>query len=200
MASYGGYGPDQSQIRSAMAAGTYFAPPGSPNPLGSGSNVSSGSSKKWAEAFELASKALASTFGGDRDRNSYRDQSAEFGSSVGSNTSEGPDKWSKIYTPVQQQPVYLPGVQGDPGIGGSLLGAAGSIGAALISDIRFKENIEKVGTSSSGTNVYRWNYIGSPQRYQGVIAQEVPWACVDKDGIKYVDYSKVDVDFQEVNV
>ena len=164
-----------------------------------GSSGSSGSSKKWAEAFGLASKALASTFGGDRDRNSYRDQSAEFGSSVGSNTSEGPDKWSKIYTPVQQQPVYLPGV---PGEKSGILGAAASVGSALIglSDIRFKENIEKVGTSSSGTNVYRWNYIGSPQRYQGVIAQEVPWACVDKDGIKYVDYSKVDVDFQEVNV
>jgi len=164
-----------------------------------GSSGSSGSSKKWAEAFGLASKALASTFGGDRDRNSYRDQSAEFGSSVGSNTSEGPDKWSKIYTPVQQQPVYLPGV---PGEKSGILGAAASVGSALIglSDIRFKENIEKVGTSSSGTNVYRWNYIGSPHRYQGVIAQEVPWACVDKDGIKYVDYSKVDVDFREVNV
>jgi hypothetical protein len=95
----------------------------------------------------------------------------------------------------------MPGVQGDPGPFGSIIGAAGQIGGALIaaSDIRVKENINKVGTSSSGTNVYRWNYIGSPQRYQGVIAQEVPWACIDKDGIKYVDYSKVDVDFQEVN-
>ena len=199
MASYGGYGPNQSQIKSAMGAGTYFAPSGSPNPLGSGSNVSSGSSNKWAEAFGLASKALASSFGGDRDRNSYRDQAAQFGNGVGANTSEGPDKWSKIYTPSQHQPVYMPGVQGEPGIGGSLIGAAATVGSAFISDIRFKENINKVGTSSSGTNVYRWNYIGSPQRYQGVIAQEVPWACIDKDGIKYVDYSKVDVDFQEVN-
>ena len=163
------------------------------------SSGSSGSSKKWADAFGLASKALASSFGGDKDRNSYRDQAAQFGSGVGANTSEGPDKWSKIYTPPQHQPVYMPGVQGEPGIGGSLIGAAATVGSAFISDIRFKENIEKVGTSSSGTNVYRWNYIGSPQRYQGVIAQEVPWACVDKDGIKYVDYSKVDVDFQEVN-
>ena len=199
MASYGGYGPDQSQIKSAMGAGTYFAPSGSPNPLGSGSNVSSGSSNKWAEAFGLASKALASSFGGDKDRNSYRDQADQFGSGVGDNTSVGPDKWSKIYTPAQHQPVYMPGVQGDPGLGGSLIGAAATVGSAFISDIRFKENINKVGTSSSGTNVYRWNYIGSPQRYQGVIAQEVPWACIDKDGIKYVDYSKVDVDFQEVN-
>ena len=163
------------------------------------SSGSSGSSKKWADAFGLASKALASSFGGDKDRNSYRDQAAQLGSGVGANTSEGPDNWSKIYTPAQHQPVYMPGVQGDPGMGGSLIGAAATVGSAFISDIRFKENINKVGTSSSGTNVYRWNYIGSPQRYQGVIAQEVPWACIDKDGIKYVDYSKVDVDFQEVN-
>jgi hypothetical protein len=194
MGSYGGYGPNQSQIKSAMGAGTYFASPGSPNPLGSGSNVSSGSSSKWAEALKLAS-----SFGGDKDRNSYRDQAAQFGSGVGANTSEGPDKWSKIYTPSQHQPVYMPGVQGEKGLVGDIIGAGATLGAAFISDIRFKENINKVGTSSSGTNVYRWNYIGSPQRYQGVIAQEVPWACIDKDGIKYVDYSKVDVDFQEIN-
>jgi hypothetical protein len=94
------------------------------------SSGSSGSSKKWADAFGLASKALASSFGGDRDRNSYRDQAAQFGSGVGANTSEGPDKWSKIYTPSQHQPVYMPGVQGDPGP--LLIGAAGQIGGALI--------------------------------------------------------------------
>jgi len=161
---------------------------------------SSGSSDKWKQAFGMAGQFLAKSLGGDRDRDKYREQgSAQFGGGSSASTSEGPDKWTKIYTPALQQPVYMPGVQGDPGLGGSLIGAAATIGSAFISDIRFKENIEKIGVSSSGTNVYRWNYIGKPQRYQGVIAQEVPWACIDKDGIKYVDYSKVDVDFQKVN-
>jgi hypothetical protein len=47
--------------------------------------------------------------------------------------------------------------------------------------------------------VYQWNYKGDSQRYQGVIAQEVPWASLRaSNGYLMVDYSKVDVDFQKV--
>lgn len=171
-------------------------------PSSSGSSGSSSSSNKRAKALELATEALASSFNryNKEDSNSYRDQGAQFGSGFNSNVGKGPDDRSVIYTYPQHAPMFVPGVQGEPSklgeIGGNIISAIGSIAA---SDIRVKENIEKVGVSGSGTNVYRWNYIGHPQRYQGVIAQEVPWACIDKDGIKYVDYSKVDVDFQEVS-
>ena len=68
------------------------------------------------------------------------------------------------------------------------------------SDRRLKENIELVGKSSSGINVYQWNYKSYPgKRYQGVMADEVPNASVVMpDGYLAVDYSKVDVDFVEV--
>lgn len=170
-------------------------------PSSSGSSGSSSSSNKRAKALELATEALASSFNryNKEDSNSYRDQGAQFGSGFNSNVGKGPDDRSVIYTYPQHAPVSIEGAKGDPGPLGSILGAAGSIIGGIASDIRVKENIEKVGVSGSGTNVYRWNYIGHPQRYQGVIAQEVPWACIDKDGIKYVDYSKVDVDFQEVS-
>jgi hypothetical protein len=163
---------------------------------------SSYSSGNRSKALSLAStfKSIGDSFL-NKDSNSGSSSTPQFGSATAASSFDGPDQTTKIFSQGGHAPFYIPGVQGDPGPFGSIMGAAGQIGGALIaaSDIRVKENINKVGTSSSGTNVYRWNYIGSPQRYQGVIAQEVPWACVDKDGIKYVDYSKVDVDFQEVN-
>jgi hypothetical protein len=70
---------------------------------------------------------------------------------------------------------------------GSVLGGLGAVGAGVasnpsnsISDPRLKENIEKVGEMSDGLGIYRWNYIWGPQRFEGVMADEVkqlrPWA------------------------
>lgn len=82
-----------------------------------------------------------------------------------------------------------------PGGGGG--GGGGGAGGTL-SDIRFKENIKKIGESSSGINIYEFNYKGGRKRYRGVIAQEVPEASFEIKGIKFVDYSKIDVDFEEI--
>ena len=85
------------------------------------------------------------------------------------------------------------------GIGGGSSAAAGAGTAfAALSDVRFKENLKKVGISPSGINVYEFNYKGDDKRYRGVIAQEVPKASIDINGIKYVDYSKIDVKFEVV--
>jgi hypothetical protein len=77
------------------------------------------------------------------------------------------------------------------GSGGSLLAAMG-----LLSDIRAKENIQKVGVTDGGHNVYTYNYKGNPTRHMGVIAQEMlkknPEAVHMLDnGLYVVDYSKV---------
>jgi|TARA_B100000073_G_scaffold150082_1_gene123711 hypothetical protein len=66
------------------------------------------------------------------------------------------------------------------------------------SDIRLKENIELIGKSPSNINIYRFNYISNPIKYQGVMAHEVPWAS-QKHGSGYlmVDYNKIDVDFKK---
>lgn len=87
---------------------------------------------------------------------------------------------------------------------GSLLGAAGTIGAAKIagpaaiaaSDIRLKENIVPVGIEN-GHKVYEFSYKGRPERYRGVMAQEVPEAAiVMPNGYLAVDYSKIGVEFR----
>ena len=67
------------------------------------------------------------------------------------------------------------------------------------SDIRLKDNIELVGKSPSDINIYNFTYLNDPKVYQGVMAQEVPWASVKHNsGYLMVDYSKVDVDFKLV--
>lgn len=78
----------------------------------------------------------------------------------------------------------------------SLVGAGSTLLAAyLMSDRRTKENIEKIGKTDEGLNIYRYNYKGMMTPMIGVMAQEVekdnPDAVIEIDGIKHVDYSLV---------
>ena len=85
---------------------------------------------------------------------------------------------------------------------GGLSGGFAAIGQGLkkfFSDQRLKENIEKIGVSPQGINIYQFKYKHSDGTYQGVMAQEVPWASEITDtGFLAVDYSKVDVEFRRV--
>ena len=71
------------------------------------------------------------------------------------------------------------------------------------SDVTLKENIELVGKSKSGINIYEFDYINKKYgngRYRGVMAQEVPSASfVGPEGTLMVNYSKIDVNFEELN-
>ena len=68
------------------------------------------------------------------------------------------------------------------------------------SDIRLKEDIKLIGKSPSDINIYEFKYIGKEGVYEGVMAQEVPWATsVDDNGYLLVDYSKVDVEFKKLH-
>ena len=82
---------------------------------------------------------------------------------------------------------------------GDALGAATSLGgslggaAILASDIRVKENLEKLDTID-GINIYKFDYINGAKNQVGVIAQEMQEKCpecvVDGDILR-VDYSKL---------
>ena len=68
------------------------------------------------------------------------------------------------------------------------------------SDSRLKEDIRLVGKSPTGINIYSFKYKQSAGTYEGVMAQEVPWARQMTDtGFYMVDYSKVDVEFRRSN-
>ena len=79
----------------------------------------------------------------------------------------------------------------------SLLGAFKKL---FRSDRRLKENIVQVGKSSSGINIYEFNFKGNEDKYKGVMSDEVPWAVLkDSDGYDMVDYNQIDVTFEKVN-
>lgn len=69
------------------------------------------------------------------------------------------------------------------------------------SDINLKENIKPIG-KENGHNVYEFNYIGEPERYRGVMAQEVmktnPDAVKLRNGHLSVNYNKIGVEFKRI--
>lgn len=89
---------------------------------------------------------------------------------------------------------------------GGLFGLGGSalMAAAMMSDIRLKENIKYIG-HEKGFAVYKFNYISDPDKipYRGVMAQHImethPDAVI-KDGNYYkVNYSKLGIEFGRIH-
>lgn len=88
---------------------------------------------------------------------------------------------------------------------GAGVGALGNIASAGISDRRLKKNIKLIGKSNSGLNIYAFEYINKifgKGKWQGVMSDEVPNNAIIKNfaGIfDGVDYSKIDVEFKQIN-
>lgn len=77
----------------------------------------------------------------------------------------------------------------------NLLGGLFGLGSAFImSDRRTKTDIEKVGKTDDGQNIYAYRYKAGGPMQLGLMAQEVekrrPEAVAEIDGIKHVNYGK----------
>ena len=64
------------------------------------------------------------------------------------------------------------------------------------SDLRLKENVIRIGTTRHGLPFYTFSYVGRPERYAGVVAQDVlsimPEAVsIADDGFYRVDYHRL---------
>ena len=88
---------------------------------------------------------------------------------------------------------------------GQVAGAVGNVvGAAigLASDRKLKKNINLIGKSPSGLNIYSFEYIDTKYGqglFQGVMSDEIPQEAVIFNGEHdMVDYSKIDVDFKQI--
>ena len=84
------------------------------------------------------------------------------------------------------------------------IGELVGVGAQLaMSDRKMKKNINLVGRSSSGLNIYNFEYVNSKYGegvFQGVMADEVPYnAIVHGNNYNMVDYSMIDVEFKRIN-
>jgi len=95
-------------------------------------------------------------------------------------------------------------------VGVNLSSKIGAIGGAVKSffsgggfkwsDQRLKEGIKLVGKSPLGINIYSFKYKHTDGTYEGVMAQEVPWARTMTDtGFYAVDYNKTDVEFRRLD-
>lgn len=91
-----------------------------------------------------------------------------------------------------------------PSMFDTLLGVGAQLGSAYLtggmaSDIRVKENIERIGLEN-GFPTYKFNYKGGDKQYIGVMAQDVqqsrPDAVIDIDGVLHVDYGKIGVEMR----
>ena len=70
------------------------------------------------------------------------------------------------------------------------------------SDRRLKRDIQQVGVSPSGLPIYTFRYLWSDATYRGVMAQDLltlrPDAVHTQDGYYWVDYSALDVKFEQI--
>ena len=74
----------------------------------------------------------------------------------------------------------------------------------VLSDMRLKEDVVRVGTATNGLPLYHYRYIGQSQVYEGVMAQDVfaldPEAITTHtSGYMLVDYAKLGLSLKLVN-
>ena len=87
-------------------------------------------------------------------------------------------------------------------IGGAISGV-GSIIGGVVSDRRLKKNIEKIGISPSGINIYSFEYKDKQFGdgvWQGVMSDEITNNAIIKheDGYDMVNYTLLDVEFKQL--
>tara|TARA_R100001377_G_scaffold84570_2_gene68420 strand:- start:2563 stop:3423 length:861 start_codon:yes stop_codon:yes gene_type:complete len=81
----------------------------------------------------------------------------------------------------------------------------GLLGAAVGSDIRLKENINKTGVSKSGIPIYTFSYKNENQVWSGTMAQDLikmgreDAVTIMDNGYYAVDYNAIDVDMEIKN-
>lgn len=77
-----------------------------------------------------------------------------------------------------------------------------NLGKTTESDRKLKKNINLIGKSPSGLNIYSFEYKDSKYGkglFQGVMSDEIPQEAVEtKNGYDTVDYSKLDVEFKQI--
>ena len=105
-----------------------------------------------------------------------------------------------LYNQFQQQQAYpfqvaqfLANIaMGTGALSGNTTTSTTTGGGGFFSDERLKENIQKVGETNDGQNIYRYNYKGDPRTQIGLLAQEVarehPEAVGEQNGYLTVDY------------
>jgi hypothetical protein len=84
------------------------------------------------------------------------------------------------------------------GMAGQMMGQ----GLSMMSDRRLKKNINQIGQSPNGLNIYSFEFINPHHGeglFQGVMSDEVPQEAITKvGGYDTVNYSMLDVEFKQI--
>lgn len=84
----------------------------------------------------------------------------------------------------------------------TLVDAGATVAAGVYSDKRLKKNINKIGKSPSGLNIYSFEYKDSKYGeglFQGVMSDEIPQEAVINNGeYDMVNYSMLDIEFKQI--
>ena len=86
----------------------------------------------------------------------------------------------------------------------TILGPSVGDGAPPPSDVRLKEDVQRVGTTVFGLPLFHFKYLGKPETYEGVMAQDVlqvmPNAVsVGVDGYYRVNYSALRTSMRQIS-
>ena len=109
------------------------------------------------------------------------------------------DMESSEFDKAQQQTAGTQ-AQKDQGVDNIVSGGTDLLKMAF-SDKKLKKNIKLIGKSSSGINIYLFEYIDKifgEGVYQGVMSDEIPNNAVISGEYDIVDYSKIDVEFKKI--
>jgi hypothetical protein len=101
--------------------------------------------------------------------------------------------------------MELERINANKALTGDIIGGVADIAASFIpkpSDRRLKKNINKIGESSSGLNVYSFEYKNPTDGsglFQGVMSDEIPQEAVINNGeYDMVNYNMLDVEFKQI--
>ena len=120
------------------------------------------------------------------------------GESAGANAAAMQAQQNQIAAGAAQANLYGQQAASMYGMAGSAIGGAG----AVASDRKLKKNINLIGESPSGLNIYSFNY-KNPKHgeglFQGVMSDEIPQEAVTiANGYDMVDYNMLDVEFKQI--
>ena len=121
------------------------------------------------------------------------------GESAGANAAAMQAQQNQIAAGAAQANLYGQQAASMYGMAGSAIGGAGAVAG---SDRKLKKNINLIGESPSGLNIYSFNY-KNPKHgeglFQGVMSDEIPQEAVTiANGYDMVDYNMLDVEFKQI--
>ena len=128
----------------------------------------------------------------------------DYGQLAGANQSLSQAMGNQMSAMGMQAQMHGSNAAASSSIWGSAIGAVGTIAgmAIMFSDKRLKKNINLIGTSPNGINIYSFEYKDSKYGkglFQGVMSDDIPQEAVVNNGeYDMVNYSMLDVEFKQI--